>query len=295
MSVKPGFKSKLLGIVFTLTLVSGVCHAYIPPSSFIVKNWVKSRKGMKTIRIRTQVTKYSDMEPTSVTFKETLYFNPATQAFESTAFDLGNQSLYSVTRKLDTAQLPSQVLLGSEVSPMSDALNEREIPIRKPKVYVPDPNPSASPIPSPSGEPVAEEFPEIESIARIGKKVNPVAWVIGTTDPLLETTKPQIWFEKDKFYPLKVIFQTHKDGELRQVEFEDFHIIGRLPFPRTTKVFDKSGKLLFVSQLTDILAAPREGSRLGNNASKAERFTPSGESSSSELRELIQLYYDVVR
>ena len=288
-----------------ITLLSIPSYAYIPPSNFIVKSWVKTRKGLKPIRIRNLVTAYSNNKPETTSFKEVLYFNPTAMTLVSSALssasspsspnypnykdETGNR-LYSVSKSISSAALASVLMLSPDEQAVVSSLLERGIPIRKEFIPV---LPTGS---SPEAMPAAEN--EVEALTRIDRQVNKVAWIIGTTDPKDEV-RPQIWFEKDTFYPLKLkllgFAETSQDSsKVYDVTFENYQSIHRLPIPRLIKVLDKNGSVLLTSELIDMTSTFKPEAHLSQGIEKGH-FTPMGESASSSMKDLIQIYYDAIR
>jgi len=287
--------------LFLMLAYTSMAYAYIPPSHFIVGTWVKSRKSMKPLRIRARITAYDGDQPTSIRFKEILYFNPETQSLDSFAATESNgepdKIIFATARKLLATQLPAILMLGSDVATTDEAFNLAGIPIQVP-VELPQPT-----LPTESAnaealhttvQPLPQSPPEKLGLIRMGQHMTPLAWVIGTSQPKSDITTPQVWFEKDKFLPRKLIFLSNQKPtkQLTEISFESYQNYLHLPFPKITKFkTNPNDSAYYLVEILDITSVNHhELSHLGNIPKDNISVI-----ASDSVRNLVQLYYSSFR
>jgi hypothetical protein len=117
-----------------------------------------------------------------------------------------------------------------------------------------------------------------------------VAWVIGTDDSK-NLRSPQIWFEKDTFLPLRMIFSVGRERRPVDLQFENYKVTREIPYPRMIQLIGSKNEIVYSSQLIDFTVSPESvGSHSGHTG-----FTEAGKSASSELGDLIRTYYGSIR
>ncbi len=71
----------------------------------------------------------------------------------------------------------------------------------------------------------------IQPVVRLARANGASAFAIGEISPP-ENGKPQIWIDQDSFQIRKIRFLSQSE-----VSFEDYEMFGRIPYPRTKKIF----------------------------------------------------------
>jgi hypothetical protein len=276
------FGKFLTGWAFFLLVASAtepLAHAYIPPSIFIVKTWANKHSGIKSLKIRTTVTAFQDDKPTEAHFKETTIFNVDSMNIQSWASDDSDHKLYYVERSLNAVAPVSKILLLSDLREETRVLKERGIPVR-----------TEDEIQSSRGDSTKGEN---ESLARWN---NAIAWMIGSPTPNGAEPNPQIWFEKDTFFPLRLIYSNPKDRDLVEFRFEGYRFSREFPYPKNMLVLRRDKKILFSSQIAELGASSSDrGNRQSRSNVPPIGFTDAGDSASSSVKDLIRSYYDLVR
>jgi hypothetical protein len=260
------------------TFGSSVAHAYIPPSQFIIKTWANKHGGggTKTIKIRSTVTAYSDDKPTEVHFKETAFFSADAQTLHSWASDDADRKLYSTEKTAPGLSTLSKLLLLADPREVARILRDVGIPIRLEEELL-----------SLRTE-LERTKSESQSLARWN---GGLAWVIGQHGPT-DVWTPQLWIEKDTFLPLRMIYTSPKDREIYDFRFDGYRYSHEFPYPRNLIATRKGNGILFTSQIVE-LSVSSDHSR--SHADSATGFTDASSSASSGVKDLIRLYYDVVR
>ena len=246
---------------------AGTVEAYIPPAHFIVKSVVAQRAGFKGMRIRSTVVGFDGQKSSGLHFKVVTLFDARTRAIRSHALDDGGRELYAMERQLTSNEqgifLPDAILFESNLDHLTRGLRHAGIPI------------------SSEGE-VAE-------ITWLGRINGMIAWVIGKKDP----SQPQLWIEKDRFLPIRLIDKV--EGNLADLRFENFRFFKEFPYPRSTTLVRLSGnkeETVLRDELNELNINPD----LSEMRSPLQSgLTDAGNSSESPLRDLIKAYYLMVR
>lgn len=247
--------------------------AYIPPSQFILKTWANKHSGVKGIKIKTLVTAYDGNKPTDIHFKEVSVYSPETQVLKSWATDESEKKLYYSEKKIDTWSPISKLLISHDWHQLSLNLRERGIPVKTEQELL--------------ALRTESDRMKLENLA-LQRWNGGFAWVIGST-PSKEGNSPQIWFEKDTFLPLRMVY-SRQDSDLAEVRFENYRFFREFPYPRTSSVLRK-GSTYFTSQLIELIV---DGEKLLPGGA-TPGFTEAGNSISSGMRELIRAYYEQFR
>ncbi len=267
-------------ILFSLSfqLWSNSVFAYLPPSQFILKNWVTKHSGAHTLRIRTNVTKYQNEKATEFHFKETSVINLENQTIKSWASDDQDHKLFIMERSLSSVPLGTRILFSASLHDMTQALKKNGIPVRS-----------------------KEELLELKTEAEktnsenvfLSRWNNSIAWVVGVSEPKRENF-PQVWFEKDTFLLLRLLYQGENHQDFLDFRYDSFKFAREFPFPRTLTVAMRGSGPVLVSQLSEFLVNA-DNSRLLHSSAGETGFTAAGEAASSGVKELIRFYYADVR
>jgi hypothetical protein len=258
-------------------LSSAVAWAYVPPSQYIVKSMTTRRMGLKVVRIRSQVVALDGDKPTDVHFKATTVYSAQTQTLRSWATDSADKELYRIERKAPQF-LPADALL-FELNPQQVAKNlkDRGIPIKTEEelLLLKD-----------------EEERRAAETERLVRWKGQLAWVIGPTDPK-DKTSPQLWVEKDSFFPARLIADIR--DTFADIRFEGFRLYRELPYPRTIYLARKDDTLVLRDDLVEINVNPSPKELKFPVATGPDGFTDEGNAAPGKLRELIRQYYELVR
>jgi hypothetical protein len=241
-----------------------------------LKTWVNKHKGIKSIRIKSTVTAVDESKSTHPTFKEVFYFSLDRQAMYSWAMDESEHRLFGKSRTGAGNTVTTLLTVGSDLHELIRTLKQKEIPIKTDEDLA-------------SLKLIQERVAaETEFLSRWN---GAPAWVIG------DSNGPQLWVEKDSFLPLRLIcsMASPQGTQSLDLRFENYRHYREIPVARTTSVADRSGKVLITSQVTDVVINPDISSLKAYDREADGKFTEAGSKSSDELRELIRLYYEVVR
>lgn len=272
---------RVFGLSITLLAWSSPVFAYIPPSEYILKTWVKKHSGPKSIRIKSQVTAYQDGKPTDIKFKETTVFQADHQTIKSWVSDEHERRLFYTEKKLSSSGPLARLLFSSDLGEVISTLRTVEIPIR-----------TEAELLALKTEAERRRI-ENESLLRWN---GVFAWVIGVS-PSIEPKLSQIWFEKDTFLPIRLVYRIL--GRVDEFRMEGYRFTREYPFPKVLhwvlaetegsqvvrQDIKLSSELIEVAVEPDKVAPP--SSTIG--------FTELGNSASSALKENIQKYYDSFR
>jgi hypothetical protein len=247
--------------------------AYLPPSQFIIKTWANKHSGLQTVKVRSLVTAYDGEKPTDVHFKATTLFHVGTHILRSWASDDSDKKIFSIEKKGDAISLVSRLLLSSNGKDLIRALRDQKFPIR-----------------------IDEELMALRTEAERARAEdealkrwnNGIAWVIGTR----EDAPSQLWFEKDVFLPIRMIFTHPAVNDRMEFRFENYRFSKEFPYPRSLIVMKDGKKILLKEELIEFssvvdTSSSHHGTALGTFLE--------GNSISSSVKNLIKLYYDVVR
>ena len=258
-------------ILWNLGWVDG-SFAYIPPSQFITKTWVKKHSAIKGLKFKSVVTGYHRNKPTEVHFKETMVYDPHSLLLRRWALDDADKKLYFYERKLNSASVFSQVLMSHDLEKVMGALKEVGIPIQTEQELL--------------AVKTEVERTQLEKESLLNWN-GTIAWVIGALSDQ-ESLKPQIWFEKDTFLPLRMIYSRSSDDPIYDFRLEGVRYLREFPYPKSITVW-KNVDIILNSQLSDFIGEIdniRSGSMLPG-------FTEVGKNAPSNLRDLIQKYYEL--
>jgi hypothetical protein len=273
--------SLLLKASLPLIAFSAPAFAYVPPSAFIVKTVASKHAGIKGVRLRSIVSGMEGEKVSSTRFKAVTYYNPSTGTLRSYAVDDSNQRLYAVERKTDSATAADALLFWSNGKNVDLVLKARGIPVRTAEELIT------------MKDEDERRASEVESLARWG---NAVVWVIGKEAASKGAKSeapvdPQLWIEKDTFLPIRLIASPQMDGALLDLQFEGQRFYHEFPYPRVITAISKKDPVLRdeVQELALVLDASEFRQPL------VPGFTSAGNSVSSNVHDLIQKYFELIR
>jgi hypothetical protein len=128
-------------------------------------------------------------------------------------------------------------------------------------------------------------------------------WEVKESKPIQngEGVEPQIWFEKDTFLPVRLVYNPQgdgsvpKDSNLYDIKMMNYRFYHEFPFPRSIIVSKKGAGILFEVKLEELQVNSPEGLDSKESHRAASGFTEAGETAASGLKELIQSYYTLFR
>jgi len=268
----------VLTSIVTGILAAPLAFGYVPPSQFIVKTWINKHQAAKTIKVRSVVATLEGGLPSATRIKVTTVFNAVTRELKSWASDEADRKLYGFEKRYYRLPPIAALLFDSEIRDVSHALREARIPIRTEDELL--------------AMATEEERRASESQAFVRWK-NTFAWVIGPADASLESYDPQLWFEKDSFLPLRLVYNHSGIGTL-DTRFENYRYQHDFPYPRMVTPMRKGNDPLYREELLDVLVNP-DAKELKAMTGSASGFTDAGNSASGGVRDLIQQYYGLLR
>jgi hypothetical protein len=269
--VLPRLMASLIGSLLVATIGAQSSFAYIPPASFLIKNLAAKRKGLKSLKITSNVVGFDSGKPTATHFKVVTIYEAANRSWRSSAYDDSGAELFSIQKRDGAIPLSEFVLFVSSPTELSEALGKAEIPIHETEV----------PVPQASGIPAAPAPADNMILKRWNGSI---AWVIGSDE---KPSSPQFWIEKDSFLPVRLIA---KDQD---IQYAKYRYSQDLPYPRMISLANKSGELQFEESLSDftVNSANAEKLPIAKDATADGAFTPVGDSAPSAMKDLIRKYY----
>jgi hypothetical protein len=241
--------------------------AYIPPSHFIIKSITKKHTGHPAVRVRSTVTKMDAEKPTAIRFREVAIFFAKTGTVRSWAFhETEQKELYSVERKANDNTAATALLFDANFEHLFNLLKAKGVPLRTEE------------------EIEGAKIKEQQELARVS---NSISWVIGRKDKL----DPQLWVEKDSFLPIRLVYPTNESAT-NDVRFEKYKFTREYPYPRTLTLVSKENRALLTAEASDVMVGK---DIIDVKTPVAQGFTGAGKEAPSELRDLIEQYYETIR
>ena len=275
----------LFVVAVLASFFSSLSWAYIPPSEFILNNWTnKHVVNSRAVKLKNIVTAYDQNKLTELHFKETVIYYPATGSLTSLITDDADQKLYSTEKTIESLPPITKVLLSGDLPKVTESLVKVGIPIKSKEELLA--------LPTEAERILAES----ELLTRVNGQLTSLAWVISTPKPDDTGPVPQIWFEKDTFFPLKLSYLENRDQTFYEFQIEDFRSFRDFIFPKTYRV-KKGDNVLFASQLQDLwIAAPDTlGVKAFHSQNSENGFSDLGQASPASLKEFILRYYGITR
>jgi hypothetical protein len=259
-----------------LSWVSMSAWAYIPPASFILHEVAKKHLSYSTIRVRTHVIGLDgNGNPNGVRLREITFANAKDGTLRSWITDDSGKVLYSSERVSNvgpkSAKTPvvAEVLFDTNSVRMASVLKSVgiQIPVGK------DAN-------------ATEENTGGDKMS-LHRWNHSVAWVLGKA--------AQLWIEKDTFIPVRVIAPARGDSQLYDFQMENFKYYDEYAYPRLGTLYEVGKKApILKAELIDVILDPNT-SAAELPKERAEGFTEAGQSAPSQVRDLIETYYRLVR
>lgn len=271
--------------------LSSYTHAYIPPSQYLLKSWVKKRgvptRGKKPIRMTSLVEELdaedspSSPSPrlTGNSFKDVTWVFSEAGKSKSIALEGQEKRFLSMDKPKSQNDLIPGLLFSGSFDEIANQLKANGTPILTDSDLLK--------LRSESTRRQAEKT----SLKRLNGHV---AYVVGQN----------FWMEKDTFFPLKLSFDPASTGSAKgnrlthfpgswDAEFSHYSNSGEFYYPKSIRVL-KDGKPLFRVTVTEVV--PDSESFHWSQISKTSPNTlESWEPASSALKELILSYYELLR
>jgi hypothetical protein len=232
---------------------------------------------LKALKVRSTVTAYALERPTAVHFKAITVYHSDTQKLKSWALDDFDKVLYSAERDISSLSPLSKLLFLSDLKEVINSLETNEVPFRTEAELLK------------LRTEVERRESERESLVRWNGSV---AWVLGLADSKQEPESAQLWFEKDLFLPIRYLYRAASAGDLYDIRLDNYKFTREFPYPRVISLHKKGAGTVLSEQVVDLALNSDVQVTKGTPGSG---FTEIGQTSSSELRNLIQNYYDIIR
>ena len=252
----------LIFFVFASCLFGSAADAYIPPSSFILKTWAGKHVHHKKLKVKSLVTSSEGSTNHTLHFKEILVLTEG-PTVRSWAVDDSDQVLFHSEKGLKDVSLPGQLLFSSDAAELGRLLKLNGIPI------LTEANSNG---------------PEKQSMMRWNDSVS---WVIA--EKPVQAERPQIWFEKDTFLPVRLVYSAGNDSLFYELSLENYRDFS---LPRSVSLRTVKGKAILTSQVLDVSSQVETSKSL---RSGARGWTVAGEAAPAELKALIRTYYESFR
>lgn len=267
--------------------------AYIPPSDFIIRTWVKKHKGFHRISVVSTVTGMENGQPGPVHFQAHAVFLPSSGFLKSWATDDQGAPLYGMEARAPDLPLLVSLLFEANGGHLEGLLKEKGIPI----VTETD----LSTLPDDQARQGVEK-------TRLTRWNGDPAWVIGAAPSQGGSLLPELWIEKDTFLPLRLIanFQPpapapaagitapQEPGALDELRLDNYRYYREFPYPTQISSFKAGSSQPLFQEVTQGVQvntpSPTSRMRITENG-----FTPAGSSVPGPLHDLIQSYYAAAR
>ena len=271
--------------VLGILAAAGRSFAYVPSSYFIAQSWVDThlKNKQQSYRITSQIDLGgSNPQEPSLSFKETLIFHPRSETLKVWVTHESGQLLYYRESKVKLLELPRLLVFAGDTKSLIEGFNTGEIPVLDEEKHLGFSN-DAERL---KGDQVA--------LKRNGGQV---AWVIAQkTKRPLSPSQPQVWFEKDTFLPIKLVFKeslNQKTYEIRY-EFEESSSQKGFTYPKTISILNSDSTPVFRSKLLEVIKGS-EGSDWGMPYPKAQGLSSFADSSPAGLKALLKFYDELFR
>jgi hypothetical protein len=250
--------------------------AYIPPASFILHEVAKKHLAFTTIRVRSHVIGLDgNGNPNGVRLREITFVNSKDGTLRSWITDESGKVLYTVERVSNASSKSSKMPVAAEMLFDTNSVRMASV-LRSVGVQIPVGKDANLTDENTGGDKL--------SLHRWNRSV---AWVLGKT--------AQLWIEKDTFIPMRVIAPPRGDSQLYDFQMENFKYYDEYAYPRLGTLFEVGKKApVLKTELMDIILDPNvSGAELPKE--RGEGFTEAGQSAPSQVRELIETYYRLIR
>ncbi|MFZ9594469.1 MAG: hypothetical protein ACO3A2_00120 [Bdellovibrionia bacterium] len=266
-----------LGIGLSFFLWAGLSSsawAYLPPSQYLVKNWVKQHAGAKTIRLKTKITGLrEDGSPSAVHFSAWTLYSTESKKLKSWAVTDSGSELYAVEKDVSHLSLPTVLFFESDLKLVMQALADKQIPVRSESTLL---------------EFKTEEERQAAEQEFLARWNGGFAWVIGNQESR-EEESPQLWIQKDSFLPVRLRFE---DQAFEDVQISGYQLVRDFIYPRSLTLKSKYSGASLLEEVQEI-KVNLDAAALKKNLKPG--FSDLGQAQPGELKKLIQTYYQVLR
>lgn len=266
-----------------LLFVATNAFAYIPPSEFIIKNIVNKRSAtLKSVRVKTHLEAMlgpaGAEKPAGARLTVTTYYSAVQDSLRAIVSDDSGKALYVMDRSGGLPMIDT-VLFSPKTETVIETLRAKGIPIR-----------TDDELAQMKDEP-ERRAAEVEFLARWK---NTYAWVIGRRMPPTDHTEAQFWVEKDSFSPLRLLVPGAESGTWLDARFEAQRYTRGFAFPKAASVADNDGAIILHETLSDLVTNPTP-SKTDEYYTLPRGYTEAGNIASSDVRALIQRYFETLR
>lgn len=257
-------------LVSTLSLAwASPVWAYIPPSEFILNQYVQKRAGLKSVKLRSRVTLYESERLGATHFRTTTAFSAEQGILRTWVSDDQDRKLYVAERTARNWSPLIALLLEPNLSEVTKALRAKKIPIQPTEELL---------------KISSEDLRRESELTYLSRFQGQPAWVVARS----LKGGAQYWVDKDTFFPLRLIFDRSLDNDTYDVRFEPFRQGKELSIPRAILVARGNDKLFFREEFTEVIP----NFPLPPLGQAASGFTEAGNAIPSELRNLILQYIE---
>lgn len=242
-----------------LLLLQVPALAYIPPGWFLIKNVSQKKKGFKWVRVRSSIQEIQSNEQLGEKLKVTTIIDYEKETLKTSIALESGAVLENKEVALSHAQVGvgAVLLFANHAETIAAALKQQGLSVLD--------------------ESAPGDVKELSFLTRAGDRI---AWGLGNRE-----LPPQLWVEKDKFLPVKLIGKIN--GEAAEINFGPFQFSREFPYATQTDV--RVGSMRFKETFEDALVL--------NSAEKDKRKTiePVKASPSDAQSKLVQKYLEVLR
>jgi hypothetical protein len=258
-----------------LTLASLTAWAYIPPASFILHEVAKKHIEYTTIRVRSNIVAVDgNGNPTGLKLRETTFMNNRDGALRSWVTDETGKVLYSIERVENVASKSMKTPVVAAVLFDTNSVRMASV-LKSVGIQIPHGKDANSTAENTGGDKM-----------NLRRWNQTVAWVLGK--------EAQLWIEKDTFIPVRVIAPPRMDSQLYDFQMENFKYFDEYAYPRLGTLYQVGKKApILKAELVDVILDPSLPA--SEFPKEKEGFTEAGQSASSQVRDLIETYYRLIR
>ena len=187
---------------------------YMPPAAYILDHWAKFYPETKKIQAR---LKFYPVTSERIFYQESLMYSKVPGNTSLISQLTGNSA--SLIKKTQEISLVSLLQWGGTAEEGIDALKKQGIV-------------SSALVPHAFDQPTSQDPVQLK------RWETTFAWVLGNTN--------QLWIEKDKFLPLKLIIQQKKDADRYEIQWSKYRFLRGYPYATEMKIFKNSQAFLVV-------------------------------------------------
>jgi hypothetical protein len=204
-----------------LLVFSSQALAYIPSAAYILDQWARLYTGTKKIQAQ---LKFYAIGTEHVLYQESLmYWLQKPFEAPTTMISQLKGNSFVLSKKIDQISLISILQWGSTMADGISALKKQGIL-------------SAGFLPT--DHPSFDELAVNSDPVQLKRWNTTYAWVLGAGS--------ELWIEKDKFLPLRFVFQQKKEGDRYEVQWSQYRLVRGYPYASEMKVFKNSNPFLAI-------------------------------------------------